>query len=259
MPQILRRAGDHMSASPQNETRGALRRKVILSAGERLVVAGVEDDFHHFVITLEHDGSRITGVKSEDKRTPWAICASAGSMLQQLVGVSLSMDVFAAVAHIDPHQQCTHQFDLALLAIPQALRGGRRQYDIEVTDPIDGKRRAHVLRDGNTCIDWTMEGTTIIAPSALAGTNLRQMNVREVAERDPDIAEAIVTLRRAVMIASGRGINLDQFESASVFADRMSGACYSFQPTRIMLATRNKGTVRDFAQHPELLLSDFQE
>jgi len=248
-----------MSASPQNGTNGSLRRKVILSAGERHVKAGVEDDYHHFVITLEHDGARITGVKSEDKRTPWASCASAGSMLQQLVGVALSMDVFAAVAHIDPHEQCTHQFDLALLAIPQALRGGRRQYDIEVTDAVDGKRRAHVLRDSKTCIDWIMEGTTVIAPSALAGTNLRQMNVREMAERDPDNADAIVMLRRAVMIASGRGINFDQFDNASVFADRMSGACYSFQPARIMLATRNKGSVRDFSQHPELLLRDFQD
>lgn len=248
-----------MNPHSNDRITGALRRRIVISAGAWHVMAAVEDDYHHFVIALDHDGRRVTGIASEDLRTPWTTCVSAGGQLRRLVGMPLSTGILAAVAQIDAHAQCTHQFDLALMAIAQAVRGGRRQYDIEVTDAVDGARHARVIRDGQPCLDWLLQGTTITAPAALAGTNLRAIDMRALASSDPENAEAIGALRRGVMIAGGRGIDFSQIEDLRPFAGRMSGACYTFQPERIALGKRNKDSVRDFSRHPELLLKDFRK
>jgi hypothetical protein len=236
---------------------GALRRTIILAASAGVVRAGVEDDFHHFELAIAHDGKHVTAVQSRHLRTPWTSCAGAGAMLAQLVGAPLSVDGAAVTGKLDPHAQCTHQFDLALMAIAQGARGGNRRYDIEVHDPLGAQRRAIVRRDGAVVIDWLLEGSEVAAPEHMAGTNLRAIDLRAIAACDPDHAEALVALRRAVMISAGRGKDLDQHESLDVFSAQMSGACYAFQPVRFAEGKRNKGSVRDFADHPQLLLKDF--
>ena len=236
---------------------GALRRTIILAASAGAVRAGVEDDFHHFELTIAHDGRHVTSVQSRHVRTPWTSCAGAGAMLAQLVGAPLSTDSAAVTGTLDAHAQCTHQFDLALMAIAQGARGATRRYDIEVQDPLDAQRRAIVRRDGAVVIDWLLEGSQVVGPADMAGTNLRTIDLRAIAARDPDHAEAVVALRRAVMISSGRGHDLDLHESLEVFSAQMSGACYAFQPLRFAEGKRNKGSVRDFAAHPQLLLKDF--
>ena len=68
----------------------------------------------------------------------------------------------------DPHWQCTHQFDLAGLAVAHATRDDeQRQYDIEVppaTSPAVGGRCA--WRDGELLLEWTITyGGGLTAPS----------------------------------------------------------------------------------------------
>lgn len=236
---------------------GALRRTIILAASVDAVRAGVEDDFHHFELAIAHDGQHVTAVQSRHLRTPWTSCAGAGAMLGQLVGAPLSTNGAVVTGKLDAKAQCTHQFDLALMAIAQGARGGIRRYDIEVQDAAGAQRRAIVRRDGAVVIDWLLEGIKVVAPADVAGANLRAIDLGAIAARDPDDAEAVVALRRAVMISSGRGHDLDQHESLEVFSAQMSGACYAFQPVRFIEGKRNKGTVRDFTAHPQLLLKDF--
>ena len=247
-----------MSSSPRAPSPGALRRKIVLDAATPGVVrAGVEDDFHHFNVTVSHADGRVTEVTSRDLRTPWTSCAQAGVMLNQLAGAPVSTDGAAVLGAIDPHGQCTHQFDLALMAVAQAARGGIRVYDIEVADPHDDVRRARIMRDGVVVLDWTLAGSTVLAPADHAGVNLRKLNMAALALADPERAEILVALRRAVMISAGRGRNLDQYPSLHVFAEQMSGACFAFQPVRVDQGLRNRGTVRDFSAKPELLLREF--
>ncbi|MDO9598992.1 MAG: DUF2889 domain-containing protein [Azoarcus sp.] len=240
-----------------NAGKGALRRRVILAATDHRVVAGVEDDFHHFVVTVEHDGSHVTDVTADSKRTPWVTCPQSSVLLKQLIGVPILVQGHADTRHIDPYSQCTHQYDLALMALSQAVRGGRRQYDISVTDPVDDTRHVRLTRDGQALIDWEIKGAIILSPPEMAGTNVRKMNMKELASIDSEMAEAVAVVRRALMLSDGRGIDYDRIPDPSIFAGRMSGACYSFQPERIPLATRNKGTVRDFTDHPDLPLKGF--
>jgi hypothetical protein len=35
----------------------------------------------------------------------------------------------------------------------------------------------------------------------------------------------------------------------------MSGVCYAMQPENMPAGTRNKGSIRDFARHPDALLA----
>lgn len=243
--------------SPTTNVPGSLRRRIILSANANTVLAAVEDDFHHFVVTLTHDQTRVTDVLGVEKRAPWATCVKSSAMLQQLVGVLLSTEVYSATRHVDPHEQCTHQYDLALMAIAQAMRGGRKQYDIEVSDAVDGVSQARVWRNKQLCLDWQIQGVTVLTPVEFAGTSLRKLNLSEMATLDAEQAEAVGAMRRVLMMAGGRLIDFDQFEDAQVFAERMSGACYSFQPARMMLAKRQKGSVRNYSAQPELLLKEF--
>ena len=43
------------------------------------VWGGLEDDFHHFEVTLHHDGAHVTGIEMHAVRWPWATCPDAGA------------------------------------------------------------------------------------------------------------------------------------------------------------------------------------
>lgn len=237
-------------------TAGEYRRRIVLEAGEWSIGAALEDDFHHFELRVRHDGRSVTGITSEAKRTPWSTCPSASALLTGLVGTALSSDVLTSLAGLNPRTQCTHQFDLALLAIAQGARGGCRRFDATVSDEVGGRRHASLAVDGTTVLDWMLEGSIVKTGSVMQGVNLRSLDMQSLAASDPATAEAVSVLRRAVMVASGRGIDFDLYDDMSQFAERMAGACYAFQPERIPLARRNKGSVRDFTLREDLLLHD---
>ncbi|MES3021829.1 MAG: hypothetical protein V4857_09635 [Pseudomonadota bacterium] len=224
---------------------GAFMRRVLLEAHEGHVDASLEDDFHHFTLQLAHDGKAATGVRSEAVRHPWTTCPQAGARLQELVGCALAARPQQGTAAIDAHQQCTHQYDLALMALAQGARGGRRAYLARVDDELDGRRLATLVRDGALCLRWTLEGSTIVAGGELQGANLRKLDLGAIG--DADLAEAVMLLRRSVMVAGGRGIDFDVYPSLEVFAGRMTGACFAFQPQRLAEGKRHKGSVRDFS------------
>src|SRR5438067_1753455 len=112
----------------------AYRRRIAITATEPgTAISVLEDDFHHFVITLRHDGEHVESVDAESERWPWATCPSAAEPLRKLAGMPLSKRFTAAGRWTDPKQNCTHQFDAACYAITHAAwNRDRRVYDIEV-------------------------------------------------------------------------------------------------------------------------------
>ncbi|MGZ4804615.1 MAG: DUF2889 domain-containing protein, partial [Acidimicrobiia bacterium] len=109
------------------------RRIRLLRRDAGSVWGGLEDDFHHFEVTLHHDGGHVTALEMEALRWPWATCPDAGRSLQALVGMALSDRCTAVASVTDPRMNCTHQFDLAGLCVSHAVRGAEsRQYDIEL-------------------------------------------------------------------------------------------------------------------------------
>lgn len=242
-------------------TEGPYRRRIRLvatEAGASVVEAELEDDFHHFAVTLRHAGGRVEDVAGRALRWPWTTCADAVVPLRQLEGMDLSPRCTAVASSADPRANCTHLFDLAGLAVAHAARGlGRRQYDAEIPRPVEGRSRARLWRDGGLLLEWQLvDGAVVDAPPysdvPWNGGFMRWAD----STLDPDTAEAAIVLRRACTIGSGRGMDLDRYETAGDLERIMSGVCFTMQPARIHRAERIKGSVRDFASRPDRLLSD---
>jgi hypothetical protein len=236
---------------------GAYRRRILITASGDEVTAELEDDFHHFRVTIAHDGARVTDVRGEGVRFPWTTCPLAADQLVPLAGMPLSTRSTAVGEFVSARDNCTHMFDLAGLAVAHAARGGhRREYDVVVPDPVDERRHVTLARDGSPLLSWDVDRTTILDPPPFAGRHLRGGFLAWAEQAlDPETAEAAIVLRRACDIAHGRMQDLDIYDDARPLLQFMAGSCFTFQHGRGENALRMKGTIRDFTDHPERLLA----
>ncbi len=243
---------------------GSYRRRIRVVVTEPGVVeAALEDDFHHFVVTLRHDGEAVSAVEAGSVRWPWSTCPSAAEPLRAVEGMPLSPRCLAIGEHADPKKNCTHMFDLAGLAITHAFRSGdvgtTRQYDVEIPAGAQAGTEVDVRlwRDGNLVHTWTLAGRGCVAPSPFSEAPWRGGFLRWADQAfSPDDAEAVIVLRRACDIGMGRGMDLDAVEGAKELEPLMAGICFTMQPEQVSVAVRNKGTVRDFDADPDQMLSD---
>jgi len=217
----------------------------------------VEDDFHHFKVTVRAGDGRVAEVLTEAPRHPNALCPTAGERLVELVGMPLSAVSAAVMERTDARQQCTHQIDLAGLAIAALARGiARRVYELEVPDRVDGRARVRLWRDGAPLLAWDVDGPVITGPEPFAGLNIGSGFTGWARDNlDLDTAEAALVLRRGVFISSGRTVDLDD----PLRRTGPMGGCWVWQPGRADLATRVVGSTRDFTDRPEVLTRDDQD
>jgi hypothetical protein len=225
------------------------------------VWGGIEDDFHHFEVTVVHDGAHVRRVEMEARRWPWATCPDAGDNLGRLVGMDLSDRCTAVAAVTDPRWQCTHQFDLAGLCVAHAARhDATREYEVAL-DPEGELLRPRLWRDGELVHEWTLSGTgsgrTLVDPAPFSQAPWKGGFIRWADEHLPPLdAEAAIVLRRACDIGMGRGMDLEAIDCAEELAGIMSGVCYSMQPGVMAVAFRHRGSIRDFGRHRDALLRD---
>jgi hypothetical protein len=232
----------------------------------RTVVGWLEDDFHHFGVTLSHDAHGIvTDVHMSSPRTPWSTCGGASEPLKALIGkplISRSTDVGTL---IEMRLQCTHVYDLAGLALAHAFSGrDHRRYHVIAEDrdliPHEGQRtlanfgpgRVELHRDGELVMWWQIEGDGIIAPPAAAGQSLQQ-GFRQWTEAMPEEeAEYATIMRRAILVFGGRSMNHDDFINAA--AMQQPALCHSFQPEQADRAWRHFGNNRNYEDTPAQML-----
>jgi hypothetical protein len=233
----------------------------LVKRGPGVVWGGLEDDFHHFEVTLRHDDAHVTGLDMHAVRWPWATCPDAAIPLQALVGMKLSNRCTAVAGVTDPRMNCTHQFDLAGLCVTHAVRAAEtRQYDIELPPPVDWTVRPKLWRDGEPTLEWELAvGRTrtrsLVGPPEFVAAPWRG-GFMKWADRTfpPEEAEAAIVLRRSCDIGMGRGMDLEAIPVALDLGEIMTGVCYSMQPEVMPVAFRNKGSIRDFGEHPDALL-----
>lgn len=226
---------------------GELLRTVRISTRRGEARAVVEDDFHHFRVSVFHNGKVVTSVTGEALRHPWTLCAYTAARLSELVCMPLSSCAQSVARYADPRLQCTHQFDLAGLAIAAAARGiARRRYDMSVTDTVDDHRTATLSRDGHVVLSWTLRRTLVLDPPPFKGQALRAQFAAWAAENlSEDECEAALVLRRAIFISGGREVDLDQLAHATA-----TGGCIVNQPENAERALRMKGATIDFSRGP---------
>ncbi len=227
------------------EQRPGFRRRFRLTPGSGSVCCQVEDDYHCMSVVVRHDGATARAVEATMHRAPWTTCPGAERQLQEtFTGVALA----DFPARGGKRANCTHLYDLALLAASHAHDREPLVYDILVSDPVDGVRQAALRRDGETLLGWAEAGMEIVRPPALAGRKLLDLQ-SWIGELEPPLQEAARLLRWGNLLANGRSIPLEQQSDAT----RMPPNCYTFQPQRREQA-RRVGEIRDFSrQGPEPL------
>lgn len=240
---------------------GSYRRRIRLRTLDAATTdAELEDDFHRFGVTVHHDGAHVVGIEARAGRAPWTTCPAAGAQLDLLLGMDLDPRCTAVAAVTDPKRQCTHQFDLAGLAVAHATRpAGTRTYDVEIPAAgDDGLRVVTLHRDGELLHTWTLGwGVGLLEPAPFTDAPWRGGFIRWAdATFGPEEAEAAIVLRRACDIGMGRGMDLEGYRTAAELADLMTGVCFTMQPDVMPVAIREIGAIRDFSDHPDALLSD---
>lgn len=216
------------------------RRRFVVDPAPGRVQCDLEDDYHHMRVVVRHDGEVATGVEAEMIRVPWTTCGGAQAVLARtFTGVRL--DEFAGrgakVAN------CTHLFDIAVLAAAHAGDAALLVYDILVADPVDRVWRAELRRDGTAVLGWDVSGFVLSQPAHLAGMRLDKLRPW-IDSLDPRGQEQARLLRWGTILAHGRG---RQFADASERQRLPLGQCYTFQPENAPNARYIEGSVRDFS------------
>jgi hypothetical protein len=227
-----------MSQSRLDDLPG-FRRRFLVTPGSRAVVSELEDDYHCMRVVLHHDGSIVTKVEPVIFRAPWTTCPGATAQLERsFTGEALDRFVYRS----EKSSNCTHLYDLAMLAAAHARDATPLVYDVLVSDPIGGRKEAELRRNGTPLMRWTLEAYTVVEPPEIAGTTLLKLGPW-IETLDAGGQEAARVLRWASLVAGGRQIPLAQQSDAST----MPPNCYTFQPERAMVAER-VGIIRDFSE-----------
>lgn len=221
------------------------RRRFVVAPEAGSVRTELEDDYHCMAVTLRHADGVVTAVEPVMHRVPWTTCPGAVAKLAETFAGTALVDV---AGRGEKSVNCTHLHDLATLAAIHAADHVPTVYDVLVSDPIDGLRRAEVRRDGGTILAWLLDGFTIVAPADSAGIEL--MKLKPLLERLTPLArEAAKMLRQGAIVGSGRSIPLSEQSDAS----RVPPVCFTFQPAMVTQA-RRVGVIRDFSAGTAQLL-----
>lgn len=251
-------------------TGGCFRRLIDLRREvDGAVVGWLEDDFHHFGVTVEHDGTYVTDIGVISARAPFTTCPAAAANLRGMIGKPLSARCTAIGAMVPMREQCTHMFDLAGLAMAHAaLQRGHRQYEAIIPDReifaweaghrrLLGPGTAWLLRDNKEVLRWEIDKREITGPADWAGQSLTE-GFRARSEAMPvEEAEAATVLRRAIAIAAGRTLDPDTIPDAR--GRGQSGVCYTFLEEIRDSALRNYGSTLNYERGREGMLSRLQE
>ena len=237
---------------------GALRRRIRLIAGDGEVRCGVEDAYHSFRLRLRHDGTHVTALEPSFLRVPLTTCPGAVVPLQRLVGTALDLPSSELVAREDPRAHCTHLYDLAVLAMAQARRGGIRQYDVAVPDEAEGPVWSTLHRDGVEVLRWRTFRARIVEPAGLADRPLLRGFARwATATFSGDDLEAAMVLHKGYFVSRARPWNVEAGAGLPVgHHEMMRGACHSYSDAQMAIAIRNRGTTLDTSDAATPLLAD---
>lgn len=220
------------------DTLPGFRRRFVVTPAPGQVSTAVEDDFHHMEVTIHHAGGIATRIEPTMHRAPWTTCPGApAELMRTFTGIALAD--FAARG--EKTRNCTHLHDLATLAAAHAGDRDVLVYDILVSDPIDGRQRAELRRNGEMVMSWAFENDRFVAPAELKGLTL--YDLRDwIASLGPDQQEQARIFRWGTMIAHGRVLPMEQQSDAR----QMPPNCHTFQPQNAAHARRIVD-LRDFS------------
>lgn len=219
--------------------RPGYRRCIRVTAVEGVVTAMLEDDLHCMIVRLRHADGVVVAVEPAMPRAPWTTCPGARARLTETF---VGRPLHEVTARRDKRANCTHLHDLAVLAAAYADQPCVVQYDIGVSDPIDGERVLALRRSDGLEMTWRERDGAMTAPASMAGLSLLSLRDWIAAQPDRD-QEPARLMQWAGLVAHGRTIPLDQQSNAAA----MPPSCYTFQPEQAAQAVR-VGEIVDFSR-----------
>ena len=238
--------------------KGRFRRRIRLSADTHSMLAELEDEVHGFRSHLKHDGERLLAVRGEALRYPINLCPGATEPLTQLEGMPI--DTYAGDINrlIDPTHQCTHLFDLSILALGHCHAGaGEWLYDMVVEDEVDEQPAdAHISLNGEEILRWSVLNWSIQEPAALAGNTLSKGFAAWASQTYQGQQQmAAFALQKAYFVAFARRFDMETFAGQPIAElNHMHNQCFSHQSSRIERARRRHHVSKDFSHDDSELL-----
>lgn len=237
---------------------GCYRRHIRLTQHDWGVLAELEDDCHGFRVHLHHDGKHVTAVRAETLRIPYSTCSGATEPLQAMVGVAIGSEPKTIIAQVNPFSNCTHLFDLTVLAIAHAARTQReRFYAVEVTDEKDGEAAdARVWLDDTEMLHLKTREWQIIEPRELSDKPLFKGFAAWASEYFAgDEREAAFVLQKGYFVSSARRHDAKAMEGLrGGDTPYIPGACHTYAEERVHTAIRLPNSRRDFTTDTHNLL-----
>jgi len=227
---------------------GLCRRWIHVTREKGRVAADLADNFHEMSCTIEHDGEQVTGVVGQTVRIPTSACPAAASLLPELIGTSLKQSPALYYQDSRARRHCTHLYDLAILAIRHAARGGgTTEYVAVVPDETDRPVEIGIDRDGDPVHRWEIRNGVIVSPQQLAGRTLGRGFARWAAAHwSDDEFDAATILSRTWLIAIGRQYAIDRVAGQPVTRNQeMIGRCFAYDPVRASDTVFVAGSIRD--------------
>ena len=224
------------------------RRRFAIVPGEGTITCALEDDFHRMEVTLHHDGTRIVAVEASMPRNPWTTCLGAPAVVKTTFTGALLADAGKAG---DKRANCTHLYDMAVLAAAHAGDAAPTTYDVLVSDPVDGAVTCELRSNGSAVLAWQLQDGVITGTGEPAGRSLFQLR-DWIAGLGGDAREAARILQWASIMAHGRMMPPAERSDAA----RLPANCYTLQPENAAGAKRT-GREYDFSLSGRELLEGF--
>lgn len=247
---------DKLEANP-DYGKGIYRRRIRVENQPGRVLAEMEDVTHAFRLILEHDDCSVTAIEAKSIRYPFDTCPAAIAVLEPLVGCALGTDSLSFRNILQPGQNCTHLYDLALLALAHSIRPVRlRVYDISVPDECEDGATIRLERDGVVVYEWRVKAHQVLEPAALAGKPMRQGFYNWASEQfDGDSLESALVLSRGYFVSQSRRHDYMHQDGRPAAQDDMpEGSCYTYNTGVVERAIHTGGMARDFTATAEQLL-----
>jgi hypothetical protein len=237
---------------------GVFRRRIRLQGEANKVLAELEDGSHAFRSTVYHDGHKVTAIEPEILRYPLTTCPGAAQPIQALVGTALTDSTLNISKAVNPRSNCTHLYDLSVLAIHHCLKGNTiKQYDIAVPDQLDAPIDVTIELNGKRLLSWAVKDWTITENGPLKGLSLHRGFSKWASQHyQGDQQEAAFALQKGYFVSFGRRYDVSNLNGPSVVANgEMLGVCHSYSPGVVEQAVRSEHAVRDFTESQEQLLT----
>ncbi len=240
---------------------GIFRRRIRLSKGEGFVKGELEDSSHAFKTTLHYDQSGITDVTAEAIRYPMTTCPGAVQPLREFIGLPLNLLSGEITKRINPRLQCTHLFDLTVLAYAHIARDEQqRVYDVELPDD-DGSEQGfplQVYQNGKLVLSWAVKQWKVLEPKELAGNTLGGGFSKWVAQAftgNEEQKEWAWLAQKGNLVSEARTFDVNKLAGTRSFTgEHMVGICHTYSEAEIAKAIHSENSFIDFSDSAEDLL-----